>query len=207
MNCSQSHPHSSAPIVLAAFAAAPANLFGLWEKPYSASAGRACEQAVERSLRCFYEKGTWEDLLRLDRPTILSLSDARGREHQAVLTRIIYPDRAELAIGDLIYEFSLDEISQAWSGDYLLLWRPHSGSGDRLSPGMRGAGVRWLRESLGGSGDPSRTDEYDSELKGMVRGFQRENGLNADGIAGPRTLIVLNNELKPPDTPLLSDGG
>lgn len=65
-----------------------------------------------------------------------------------------------------------------------------------IGPGSRGEAVRWLRQQLAlatGQPVPEAPDEnFDAELAEQLRAFQREHGLRPDGLAGPRTLAVLN---------------
>jgi murein L,D-transpeptidase YcbB/YkuD len=76
---------------------------------------------------------------------------------------------------------------------------------------MRGEEVVRLRRSLEAidgalpaSGDPALFDETLAE---RVRSFQRARQLEADGIVGARTQIVMSTELGSPDTPYLLEGG
>jgi murein L,D-transpeptidase YcbB/YkuD len=62
-----------------------------------------------------------------------------------------------------------------------------------------------VRASLGGLGSDQPAGEaelYDPELVEAVRRFQTSQGLEADGIVGPRTLIHLNSR-KNEEVPLL----
>ncbi len=98
-------------------------------------------------------------------------------------------------------------ISRYWFGDFLLLWRPPLAVAKSLGPGMRGAEVRWLRDNLrAAQGLPqmARTnDVYDEELTRLVQDFQRSHRLNADGVAGVQTQIVLDTVLNPSGSPTL----
>ena len=89
-----------------------------------------------------------------------------------------------------------------------MLWRPASSPVMPLSAGMRGAQVRWLRQSLqrlhGVSPDAPVSDVFDAELAGQVREFQRQHQLTVDGIAGVQTQIALASAIAGPDAPLLS---
>jgi general secretion pathway protein A len=92
-----------------------------------------------------------------------------------------------------------------------MLWRPTLDV-PLLGPGSTGESVTWLRERLaladGESIEPtSGEDLFDDELQERLQRFQKANGLNADGIAGPWTMILLNNIQLPPETPTLEVGG
>jgi general secretion pathway protein A len=103
---------------------------------------------------------------------------------------------------------SLGELSHYWLGDFVMLWRPASSPVKALSSGMRGAQVRWLRESLqrvrGVQSDAAVSDVFDAELANEVREFQRLHRLAVDGIAGVQTQIALAGAVAGSDAPLLS---
>ena len=106
---------------------------------------------------------------------------------------------------------SLQEIQALWQGDFMMLWRPALAI-PLLGPGSTGKPVTWLRERLAlADGEPiaqfTGEDRFDATLQARLQRFQRANGLNADGIAGPWTMIMLNNLQLPPDTPTLEAGG
>ncbi len=69
-----------------------------------------------------------------------------------------------------------------------------------LSCGMSGSKVKDLQEkliSLGYScGGHGADGDYGAQTEDAVRKFQRKNGLTIDGIAGPKTLEVINNLIK-----------
>ncbi len=115
-------------------------------------------------------------------------------------------DQAELQVGDARERVPVDELANAWSGDFVLLWRPPELDTRTLSLGMRGTPVKELRERLQQwSGRPVGTtnDSFDADLERQVREFQLRQGLDADGIAGMQTQVALDAALKVPGTPLL----
>jgi len=73
---------------------------------------------------------------------------------------------------------------------------------------MRGADVRWLRQSLqrlhGAAPDAHASDLFDAQLVAQVRDFQREHQLSVDGIAGVQTQIALASAVAGAGVPLLS---
>jgi general secretion pathway protein A len=105
-------------------------------------------------------------------------------------------DTARLTLPDETKLVTIPSLSRLWSGDYLVLWRPQISTARALAPGMRGDGVRWLREQLysarGETNDAPTSDYYDEDLAKMVEEFQRQYRLNVDGIAGVQTQIVLD---------------
>ena len=66
-----------------------------------------------------------------------------------------------------------------------------------IGPGASGAAVRWLRQRLAlAAGQPVSdplSEVFDAALAEQVRAFQRDHGLQPDGLAGPRTLALLHN--------------
>lgn len=71
---------------------------------------------------------------------------------------------------------------------------PISFGGALLHPGEFHRGVANLRGRLGLEHDPAYGPEnkYDDQLAAAVMNFQRENGLEPDGIIGSKTLALLN---------------
>ena len=72
---------------------------------------------------------------------------------------------------------------------------------------MRGADVRWLRDSLraaqGLPAAPAGSDVYDDELTRLVQDFQRQHRLTVDGVAGVQTQIVLDTVLNATGSPTI----
>jgi len=191
----------------AAFAA----LFDLWGVTYVPGAGLACEQAQAEGLKCLFQRGTWGELVGLNRPAVLVLTDDAGVDHQVVLARIDAAGNARLRTGEGELIVSLAELLPTWFGEYLMLWRPAAGNGRILSEGAQGADVSWLRRTLGelrGSPvPPDGSDLYEPNLEAAVREFQRLRRLQVDGMAGAMTMLSINEALDLPGRPRLTDGG
>jgi general secretion pathway protein A len=186
--------------------AALAKLFALWGTVYEPARGRGCEQAARQGLECLFQKGSWAQLRTLNRPAILTLTDDLGRTHQVVLTALS-DEGATLDLGGDVREVSITSLSRYWFGDFLLLWRPPLAVAKALSPGMRGADVRWLRESVrAAQGLPAAapaSDLYDDELVRLVQDFQRQHRLAVDGVAGVQTQIVLDTTINATGSPTI----
>lgn len=67
--------------------------------------------------------------------------------------------------------------------------------GAKLEKGAAGERVRLLRARLATTGELSgpASPAFEDDLDRAVRSFQRRNGLEADGVVGPRTLTALNH--------------
>jgi general secretion pathway protein A len=182
-----------------------AKLFGLWGAKYQPNGIDPCTQATQQHLECIDERGSFGQLRLYNHPAILMLSDGSGTSHQVVLTHLD-DEHAQLQLGGP-HTVGLGELSRYWLGDFVMLWQPASSPVKALSVGMRGADVRWLRQSLEQlahlhpSGPVS--DMFDAELTGLVRDFQRQHQLSVDGIAGVQTQIALAAAVAGPKVPLL----
>ena len=183
-----------------------AKLFGLWGVKYVPGGTDPCTQAAKEGLDCLTQRGTFAQLRLYNRPAILMLNDEGGASHQVVLTRLD-DERARIDVGGVRHEVGIGELSRYWFGDFVMLWRPGTSQVKSLSPGMRGADVRWLRQSLehvqGLHNDGPVSDVFDTELTNLVRDFQRQHRLTVDGIAGVQTQIALASAVAGSDAPLL----
>jgi general secretion pathway protein A len=188
--------------------AALAGLFAQWKIPYAPNRGRGCEQATAQGLECLFQKGSWAQLRTLNRPAVLTLTDDVGGTHQVVLVAL-NDEAATIELGGTRQSVPIATISRYWFGDFLLLWRPPLAVAKALGPGMRGAEVRWLRENMrAAQGLPEArpaSDFYDEDLTRLVQDFQRTHRLNADGVAGVQTQIVLDTVLNPTGSPTLGE--
>jgi general secretion pathway protein A len=181
-------------------------LLDLWGVDYQRGQ-RGCTQAAAEGYECLSQRGSWSGLKQFDRPAILTLVDGRGSVHDVVLIAI-NGAIIELSIGGVVVTHTLEEVTDMWFGEFLLLWRPPNGSSEALGPGSSGPGVAWLRQSLAAidiryQTAASAPDVFDENLAEMVRLFQRDNRLDVDGLAGHQTQIIINTLLNPDSTPRL----
>jgi general secretion pathway protein A len=165
-----------------------------------------CKQAQKAGLSCLEQRGSWAQVRALNRPAILTLTDNRGARHRVVLSGLD-DTYATLDLGEHDQRVKLEDLSKDWFGDFTVVWKPKTVHTRPLSLGMQGDEVRWLRRSLnalrGGGSDPDHDDVFDEQLATAVQNFQREHRLNADGIAGLQTQVVLDTALAEPGSPLL----
>jgi general secretion pathway protein A len=85
-------------------------------------------------------------------------------------------------------------LSDFWGGSYTLLWRMPKGGVALIGNNAGATQVQWLDNTLSRAlQQPDRkVRRFDAELKSKLQQFQREQGLNPDGIAGSNTLLRLN---------------
>ncbi len=161
---------------------------------------------MKQGLECLVQRGSFGQLRLYNRPAILMLSDDAGVSHQVVL-KGLDDDHAHIEIGGSRTDVGIADLSRYWLGDFVMLWHPGTTQVKSLTVGMKGADVRWLRESLqraqGAHADGPVSDVFDDDLSKLVRDFQRDHRLTVDGIAGVQTQIVLATAVAPPDSPLL----
>ncbi len=103
----------------------------------------------------------------------------------------------------------LDELLQQWDGEAWVLWRDFEAIRPVLAFGEQGHSVSWLQTALSElgyyAGEPSGL--FDRATREGLRSFQREQNLLPDGMAGPRTRMVLYDRLHRYDVPRLVGEG
>ncbi|GIX32065.1 MAG: general secretion pathway protein GspA [Lysobacterales bacterium] len=153
-----------------------------------------CPATLVSGLYCTRGVANIGRLRTLRRPVLLRLSGAE-REGLALLLGI-GRTRARLELSGESVEIALGELEALWRGEYFAIWRGPPFLPPNLRRGDHGPGVSWLLEVLEGI-DGLRTDEligppfFDAALAERIRRFQLAQGLSADGIAGPETLLAL----------------
>jgi general secretion pathway protein A len=167
---------------------------------------QACAQAPAVGLRCLQGGGSWTVLTQLDRPAILLLADDQGRRVPVLLQELL-GDKARIQVDGREMVEPVDVLKQSWFGRYRVLWKTPPKGSAVLRPGDQGSDVAWLRQQLqqatGMRSIAPNPTQYDAGLEELVRSFQRDNALNVDGVAGPRTMIYLNTLEKRPSVPRL----
>jgi general secretion pathway protein A len=184
------------------------SLFETWGLEYRTGGRGGCTQASDSGLACLYQRGSWSGLRQMDRPAVLTLVDSDGNNHEVVLTGIT-GDNAELSLGGVRVTHAVANITDAWFGQFMLLWRPPTGTAIALGPGSEGDDVAWLRNSLAAidgryASTDSQSEVFDAELEQLVMSFQRDHRLEVDGLAGQQTQIIINSRLAVEGTPRLS---
>lgn len=174
-----------------------------------------CTRLPAYGLRCERDRGTWRQLYALDRPALLRLRVASGTGlgvgEGYLLLSGMDDDQVILSGPKARYRMPKGRLKNLLTGDYILVWQPPPVGGALISAGSSGESVRWLRTLLSKIPDlgleNTESGHFDAALGAALRRFQVKYGLHPDGIAGPKTLIQLNNAAAMPGIPRLSDGG
>lgn len=114
-----------------------------------------------------------------------------------VLVREMNGHEARLESPQGMMRIRLPLLEAASAGEVLSLWRMDPAFRTQLTAGMRGPDVDWLARQLarwesGSPGAAMRDVQLDATLINRIRQFQQLQGLDADGLVGPRTWMKLH---------------
>lgn len=182
----------------------------LWRVEPPSTDEELCDWARTEGLSCYSKSATWAQLRGLDLPAVLALSTTQDVTVHALLVKLS-EDGASLLLAGREQHIGQEELEQLWGGEYVLLWRPPFAGKRPIKRGEKGRRARWLRHILdsidGADPSASQSETFDSGLVGRVKDFQRQNGLDADGIVGPLTLIHLTRMASSDATPSIVASG
>ena len=151
----------------------------------------ACEFAEMYGLRCLHNSGNWRSVLRLDRPTVLTLTNELGQSLYFGLLAIEGQDALVSHQGEIFW-VGMDELDRYWLGEYSIFWKLPPYKSSVIMPGQA-TEKEWLQESL------SRLNRSylspNEPLDKKIQRFQQSSGLVPDGIPGTMTLIHINKRL------------
>jgi general secretion pathway protein A len=156
--------------------------------------GEPCKAALEAGLHCFQSAGGLAELRQLGRPAIVAVKDDAGVQRHVMLVALGNAG-AGLQVGDQVHIVSLVALGRRMPGRFLTLWRAPAGFRASLKSGDRGADVDWVAARLAvvnNYAQPEPGRPFDAALASEVRTFQTAQGLPADGIVGPKTMMALN---------------
>lgn len=162
----------------------------LWQDQQSANAiASSCDGASGMGYACIREQGNWSRIRKLGLPVLLVLQD----DSQGMLLLQGFTDDALLVgSGDEMLEVTRDAIESIWLGEYLVIWPQAPDWPVQIRRGESGTAVdivlnmaEFAEPAWKGSG------VFDAGFETWLLTFQRRNGLKADGIVGPNTLIYL----------------
>lgn len=162
----------------------------LWGQPLAS--GDPCIAAQQAQLQCYRtDRMTLNGLRQLDRPGIITLRQTGQGSGQALLTALT-SDSATLQAGGQRWRMPLTALAESWRGDFATLWRTPPGQTTRLVDGRTGPAADWLGERIAGLQAAGKVPASANQLVARIQAFQRANGIDAAGLAGPITFMQVN---------------
>jgi general secretion pathway protein A len=149
----------------------------------------ACEGRDGLGYACLRDQGSWARIERLGLPVVLILQTPDTRH---LLLRHMDGSRLTLGAPDATREAERDDLEPHWLGSYYVAWPQSPGWPRELGPGASGPALDALFDMAARADSPYRgTRSYGNQFETWLRAFQVRNGLEPDGIVGPRTLLYL----------------
>jgi general secretion pathway protein A len=129
----------------------------------------------------------------LDLPALVALRVPGGKGSRYVALTGMDASQVVLSIDGAPVILDAALLEHLWSGEAHVLWRDFEGLGPALRRGDRGIAVVHLQHLLSrvGALHGEPTGDFDIATETGVLDFQRAHLLDADGIVGPLTRIVL----------------
>lgn len=170
----------------------------IWQTEVSGNDMDNCNQLLNKKLFCLQQRADIWRLQALNRPAVFQFVGSDGHKHFAVI-RSINSDHATIQLDTQQWEISLTELAQRWQNQITLIWIKPPGFKKDLQQNDRGETVEWLAKQLdsiqGSMIPPRRFQTMNTLLVERLKDFQKSQGLPADGIAGPQTLIRINERI------------
>ena len=172
-------------------------LAALWGPSFAGIAGSSpkatCEAAQRANLRCHQGRGGLYELRLLDRPAVVTLHDG-PRTGYAVLVGMDQ-DSVLLAVDGRRQRVAIPAFVARFGGEFTTFWRMPGAFRDVVGQGDRGPDVDWIAQRLAGLNKttaPALDQPLAARTQEWLRAFQAGQDLKADGVAGPRTYMRLN---------------
>ncbi len=156
-------------------------------------AGDTCAVGLRHGLRCHQGKGGLYELRLLDRPAILTLRDGASVSY-AVLTAMD-DSRVTLRLNGKSQTLGVAALAARFDGAFTTFWKMPRFYRDQISSGEQGPDVDWIAArlaQLNGLAAPADDLPLSAAMREHLRRFQAQQNLKADGVAGPRTFMRLN---------------
>ena len=151
------------------------------------------EIAWRRGLQGLTLAGNLSMMRLLDLPAMVTLRvpGVPGLRYAALLG--VAPSHVSLSVDGAACRVDATTFEHFWTGQARVLWRDFEALGGPLQPGVRGIAVVQLQQLLQRTGvlDGEPSGVYDGATQRAVVAFQRAHELDADGVVGPLTRIVL----------------
>jgi general secretion pathway protein A len=162
----------------------------LWQDAENADAiAAACDGVSGLGYACFRDQGNWSRIRNLGLPVILVL---QGDKARFLVLQGFFGEGLLVGSSENQEAVSREAIENLWLGEYMVAWPQAPDWPAQIRQGQSGKAIDIVME-MAGYAQPAWTGErvFDSGFESWLMTFQRRNGLRADGIIGPNTLIYL----------------
>ncbi len=171
-----------------------AQLLARWQLPSGANEAAAaaiCPPVLAAGVYCLRGHATLDALIAQDRPALLRLR--HGGNETWVLLEGADARQAHLRLGSDRVAVDRIALQQLWDGEHAALWRAPAFLAQAPRLGSQGAATDWVRARLQPRYLPVQPGAvaFDAAMQDAVRRFQRDRGLDSDGLVGPATLLAL----------------
>jgi general secretion pathway protein A len=167
-----------------------------------------CQVAQASGLLCYDSNGGLAELQVLDRPALLRLFDKNNKPRLVLLTELS-ASSATLRVANANYTVHPLVLTRHFRGNFSTIWNAPPGFANNISIGDRGPAVDWLAvklADLNGARPGQPNLPFDQTLTKKVKDFQTAQGLKADGVAGPKTIMLINRAASVDEPRLLKSG-
>ena len=151
-----------------------------------------CNKGKAVHLSCETDFYTFDDLIRLNYPSIVTLKNDKDEDIYVVFYK--FKDKnVQLLLNEQLVAVSIDWFIHYWDGEATMLWQAPFKLKGNLKFGQKSKQVAWLAKSLSNNSKTKKvvSEYFNLTLQSKVRDFQRKNGLSEDGIVGKETLMML----------------
>jgi len=170
-------------------AAALRELGPLWQ--LNLDAGEPCATAQRAELQCYRtNRLTLSGMRQLDRPGIVTLRLPEGSG--LALVTALTGETVTLQARGQRWLIPLTALADIWRGDFATLWRTPPGQKGRLVDGRKGPAGEWLGSRIAGLQAIGNVPPTSNNLTARIQAFQRVNGIDPAGLAGPITFMQVN---------------
>lgn len=161
-----------------------------WGKGSRSGALRsACDGIAGTGFACLHDAGSWFRIRQLGLPVLLKL---HGEVPRLLLLRGFADDRVLVGQSEDGREVKRGDIEQHWLGEFVVAWPQAPDWPVQIRRGDTGPAVDIVMQMAVLSDPPWQgSGQFDEAFEEWLVSFQRNRGLDPDGIIGPNTLIHL----------------
>ncbi len=138
---------------------------------------------------CVRDQGNWQRIAQLGLPVVLVLPGAPAHH---VLVSGLQDQRVRIGSGAAAEWMDRSALEAHWFGEFLVAWPQDQDWPQEIRRGDQGGPVMRVLD-LATRAEPPYAGEaaFGTDFEQWLMRFQTRNGLHADGIVGPKTLLYL----------------